>query len=708
MRIVPVSVSTRIRDIKKVVTSGEALADIASGGKYSIFKSLVEIGAGRPDVPAVSMMEAGVQMPHIRSYAFLRSIERKVSIIRSVNLKLKQEIFRNEGDWQPRFDSKCADENCNEEFEEAVEICPRCNGEEFLKPSTMGKDDFNKIVKRANFNGQTLLTVLDEIEEDLNIGDDAYIVAPKKILADPGEGRPMLWPTEVFRGDPDLFRKVMDKKGIPGGKYWKCLRCKDSDGKPLVITETDRGKARAMKCSKGHELYEVFYVATDYQGTEPRYYYIEGEVLHVSKFSPSLLYGFSPLITLYNEGLSLFHMDRRIRMRFEKGRVEGIITFPMRSEDSLLKAKKRMKEEKREDDNYLAMVAVDPEAKHKPEFLQLLGSFGDNQVLEIKQELKERIGGLYGVSLVFQADTSTSGGLNNEGLQITVTNRAVEKGQGTYNNKILPWLMKQYGVLDFIWLLNPNEERDMVADEDLKAKRIANATAMLQHGYVSELKENGEFEPRYDLELAQELLGAGGGFQPPIGIPAEGQRFGGEPDNLRRSMDDEIQDSMEKFIDPRTDDILEALDEGAMFSAFKDMTRTQANQVRLTMIDSMTQPQGWSINSVVKNLKKVLPEDAQKNLRMIVRTETQSIKNVARKLEYGDRDPEGVFKFQWIGPADKRTTDTCKNITRRASKGVSMKELQKIINEEAKKEGFDPRPMLPHINCRHTLRRVVS
>ncbi len=708
MRIVPLSVSSKFRNIKKVVTDPEVLADVLVKGKYFAYKDIASLAGGRPDMPESRMLQTGVQLPPVYSYQYLRAVEKKVSILRTVNLKIKQELFRNGGSWQPRFAMKCSDESCGEEFEEPVDKCPRCNGNDFLKPSMIGKNDFEKVLASANLNNQNLLEIFDEIEEDLNTGDDAYLVTPKRILADPGEGRPMLWPTETFRGDPDLFRKVTDRKGIPGGKYWKCLRCREDEGKPIVKVEEDREKARALKCDNGHELYEVFYVATNYQGMEPMYYYIEGEVVHVSKYSPSKLYGFSPIITLYNESHSLFHMDRRIRMRFEKGRAEGLILIPTKNETSLEKMKKRMKEEKQDDESYLGMMAVDPDAKHQPTFLQLLGTFGDNQVLEIKQELKERIGSLYGVSLVFQADTSQGGGLNNEGIQITVTNRAIEKGQNIYNDKLLPFLMRQYGVIDWVWQLNPNEEQDQVADEDLKAKKIANARGYLELGYVNELMPNGDFTFEYDPDKARELRSTQEPMQEPLGLFGNGgQRFTGEPANLRRSMDEEVQDSMQKFIDPKFDDILEALDKGAMFSAFEGMSKAQANQVRITMLESMTQPQGYSVSSVVKHLKERLPEKLHKNLRLIARTEIQSIKNVSRKLEYGDRDPEGLFKFQWIGPTDKRTTKTCKAITKRVGKGVSMKELQKIIDEEAKKEGFDPRPMLPHINCRHTLRRVV-
>lgn len=693
------TVKQRYRAIKALTP--EILADQLTKGRFSAFKAVYDASGGRVSTIEHRIREAGVQIPPVRSYSFLRGIEKTVSIVRTVGLKLKQEIFRNGGGWQPRFDSRCA--NCGEEFQEALEECPSCHNEEFQQPSTGGKSDFDSVIKTANFNGQTLLEVFGEIEEDLNIGDDAYLVTPKRILADSGDDGILLWPVEVFRGDPDIFRKVTDRKGLPGGMYWKCLRCGE------IMEETDREKAQQLRCpNDGFIPYEVFFVATDYQGTEPKYYYIEGEVMHLSKYSPTLLYGFSPIITLFDEAMTLRHMDRRIRKRFETGRVEGILIIPTRNIETLDKAKDKMANAIEDNPNYFGILGVDPDAKQAPQFIQLLGTLGDNQALELKQELKERIGGLYGVSLVFQSDTSTSGGLNNEGIQITVTNRAVEKGQASYNDKLLPWLMKQYGVTDWIWKLNPNEEQDMVADEDLKAKRIQNATAMLQLGYTSKLLPNGEFKPEHDPEGAQELLSGGAILQPPISLGDEsgGQRFTGEPSDLRRS-DSNVRENMAKFITPRRVAILEALDEGALFDAFKGMSPANIKSIRAVMLESMSQPQGWSINSVLKNLKKVLPDAVQGNLRAIVRTETTSIQNIGRKLEYEERDPEGEFKFQWIGPNDRRTTDTCKAITRRSSKGVSLGELQKIINEEAKKEGFDARPMLPHFQCRHTLRRKV-
>ena len=61
------------------------------------------------------------------------------------------------------------------------------------------------------------------------------------------------------------------------------------------------------------------------------------------------------------------------------------------------------------------------------------------------------------------ADNTTSGGLNNEGMQILVTNRAVQMAQNVYNNYVFPFLIKQFGITDWNLKLPPSEEEDEIA-----------------------------------------------------------------------------------------------------------------------------------------------------------------------------------------------------------------------------------------------------
>ena len=46
--------------------------------------------------------------------------------------------------------------------------------------------------------------------------------------------------------------------------------------------------------------------------------------------------------------------------------------------------------------------------------------FKEMDYVSVKDDLRDRISAFYGVSKVFMADNTTSGGLNNEGMQILV------------------------------------------------------------------------------------------------------------------------------------------------------------------------------------------------------------------------------------------------------------------------------------------------
>ena len=70
------------------------------------------------------------------------------------------------------------------------------------------------------------------------------------------------------------------------------------------------------------------------------------------------------------------------------------------------------------------------------EFIKFMDSIKEMDYVSVKDDLRDRISAFYGVSKVFMADNTTSGGLNNEGMQILVTNRAVQKAQTVYNNYV--------------------------------------------------------------------------------------------------------------------------------------------------------------------------------------------------------------------------------------------------------------------------------
>jgi hypothetical protein len=100
---------------------------------------------------------------------------------------------------------------------------------------------------------------------------------------------------------------------------------------------------------------------------------------------------------------------------------------------------------------------------------------------------------VYGVEPVFQGDMSTSGGLNNEGLQVTVTNRAAQYGQNIYNNHFFPELLKAMGVQGFTLKLNPSEEQDEMAKLTRQNQSLFNGQIAIKLGLKAKYdKDTGE------------------------------------------------------------------------------------------------------------------------------------------------------------------------------------------------------------------------
>lgn len=137
--------------------------------------------------------------------------------------------------------------------------------------------------------------------------------------------------------------------------------------------------------------------------------------------------------------------------------------------------------------------------------------------------------------------------------------------------------------------------------------------------------------------------------------------------------------------------------------------------------DKMTQPQGWSLQSLLGDLKDALGDvDVEDEyLLNILRNETSAVLNTAREEAYeeseGRRDEEYVY--DWLGPQDHRTTPTCIAIKEEVEDrggAVPMDELKQILYEKALQhadaEGTPERvdDWQPHYQCRHTMTRKVQ
>lgn len=129
-----------------------------------------------------------------------------------------------------------------------------------------------------------------------------------------------------------------------------------------------------------------------------------------------------------------------------------------------------------------------------------------------------------------------------------------------------------------------------------------------------------------------------------------------------------------------------------------DLSKQLKNYIVRAVVNDYNKPRVISYLTKTANI-------SEDRADVIYRTETHELRNKTREWAYSKIDPEGMHKYQWIGPSDTRTTKICKNIQNRTKKGVSLPELKQIIEEESKKgmgSKWNPREFNPHPSCRHT------
>jgi len=107
--------------------------------------------------------------------------------------------------------------------------------------------------------------------------------------------------------------------------------------------------------------------------------------------------------------------------------------------------------------------------------------------------LRDRISAFYGVSKIFMADNSASGGLNNDGMQILVTNRAVEMAQTIWNNYVFPFMTQEFGIIDWQLKLPPSEEEDEIAKLRKREIEVNVAASIKNLGFEVDMDDEGRF-----------------------------------------------------------------------------------------------------------------------------------------------------------------------------------------------------------------------
>ena len=481
---------------------------------------------------------------------------------------LNREMFKNGFEVVERFKYRC--EDCGKEFEykplstdtpddsHAEKIlegenapkeemqCDTCGSNKLVRPDPRNRKTLQKLIdKPINGNNQTIEDVSRQLERDLEIADNAYMLLLKNYYIDDTTGKINHDKTEikeVIRIDPPQVAMIADSDGRIGfddkrNKVWVCPRFEHRD-KRLQEPKCERCGAEAIKA-----VIEVNSVYSLGIPQPKRVIYGEGEVVwKAGKYKPALVYGYSPIYSIWSKAMSLSHMDEYVRKYFDKMRPpRGMLVIASRNYETFRKSWDALEQKATEDPYMIHPLLVEQEkgGKNLAQWLDFTGSLRELEFIAVRQELRQIIGAIYGVLPLYYGEMPS--GWSQEGLQVTITNRAVKWGQDILLKSFFRKLAEILGVEDWDIKLKQGEETDELMQLQIEGTEIENMMALQGMGFEVSRTHTGDFKVSKDpvLPLKDMLMGdvmaktgRGRGTAAP---KEERQSMQGEPKNRRPS-----------------------------------------------------------------------------------------------------------------------------------------------------------------------------
>jgi len=213
----------------------------------------------------------------------------------------------------------------------------------------------------------------------------------------------------------------------------------------------------------------------------------------------------------------------------------GMLVIASRNYETFRKSWNELEQRAAEDPYMIHPLMVESEkgGKNMAQWLDFTGSLSELQFTEVRRELRQIIGAIYGVLPLYYGEMV--GGWSQEGLQVTITNRAVKWGQDILTRAFFDKISHMLNIDDWILRLKGGEENDKLRELQQDGVEIQNMALLQQMGFEITRTHTGEFKVSKNTAMStEEMMRAGEEAQMGRGrgtaAPKENrQSFEGEP-----------------------------------------------------------------------------------------------------------------------------------------------------------------------------------
>ena len=166
------------------------------------------------------------------------------------------------------------------------------------------------------------------------------------------------------------------------------------------------------------------------------------------------------------------------------------------------------------------MVAVSARNQRgRVDMVRLFHSLQEMDYLPVREEVRERVAAMWGVTPAWQGAPEAFGGLSQQTQQLVVMSRVVESDQRMFHEKVFPQLLDAFGITDYEIQLPQPEEKAENTRLSFAAQKIQIANQFSQLGFSVKLKEqdvplwdadfivSGEAVPTAQMQAEQLAMG---------------------------------------------------------------------------------------------------------------------------------------------------------------------------------------------------------
>jgi len=507
-----------------------------------------------------------------------------VGDLRAVIETIQREMFRNGLQVLPRYEHKCL--VCLKEYEQKplkdyvpisdlgnkgkkeklqCSACGNDNPRKWTKPDPKNRQVLQTLLdKRVNNNQQSLKLVARQAERDLDIIDGCYILVSRQ------------WKLKTFANpDPETGATKQALSSIHESKIDEIIRIHPiqcsiiasdeatlgvgADGKPRYICPQYEHRDSILEvpvCPKcGCECFNAFLETNSVPYGVPlsspkKMYYAQKEIVWIpGKYYPDVLYGNSPIQSVWKKVLSLMFQDEYMWKYFDKDRPpKSLLVMGSRNAESVQSFMEKQRQGARQDPYMPRPILLNTEnVGQSLEYIDLTPNFKELELSDLRKELRQIISTVYGVQPLFYGEQAKAG-LGNEALQVTLTNRTIKWFQRFLNENFFNEITDIMEIYDWKIELVTSEEIDELREEQVRGQKIDNTVKLYGMGFdVAFDGENNILISQFpNPEKQQAMMGGGVGQNEGEGnndktkssapkAEGEAQKFDGEPKIARPS-----------------------------------------------------------------------------------------------------------------------------------------------------------------------------